>query len=161
MMATRSNDLADRLLPAAKGVADLAATLTTDEWQTPLPGDRRTVGVVVPHVASVCPIAIGPAPALAGGKPVRGVRTAEGPAMNAGHAADHGGTTREEAMALLLQNSASAAAAMRALDDAALDSAAPASLYAEAPITSQFMLEDHAVRHSYHHTAKIKAILGR
>lgn len=160
-MATRSNDLADRLLAGAKGVADLAATLTTDEWQTPLPGDGRTVGVVVHHVASVYPIEIELAQVLAVGKPVRGVTMAEVHAMNARHAADHGGTTREEAIALLLQNSASAAAAIRALDDAALDSAAPASLYAEAPITSQFMLEDHAVRHSYHHTAKIKAILGR
>jgi hypothetical protein len=45
------------------------------------------------------------------------------------------------------------------LSDAELDSAAPLSLNADAPLTCQFMLEDHAVRHSYHHLAKIRAAL--
>jgi hypothetical protein len=35
------------------------------------------------------------------------------------------------------------------------------SLNSDAPLTCQFMLEDHAVRHSYHHLAKIRAALGR
>jgi hypothetical protein len=30
------------------------------------------------------------------------------------------------------------------------------SLNADAPLTCQFMLEDHAVRHSYHHLAAIR-----
>ena len=54
---------------------------------------------------------------------------------------------------------AAAAAAIRALSDAELDRAAPVSLNSDAPLTCQFMLEDHAVRHSYHHLAKIKAAL--
>lgn len=29
----------------------------------------------------------------------------------------------------------------------------------DAPLTTQFVLEDHAVRHSYHHFAKIKTAL--
>ena len=29
------------------------------------------------------------------------------------------------------------------------------------PVTCQFMLEDHAVRHSYHHLAGIRAALGQ
>ena len=37
-----------------------------------------------------------------------------------------------------------------------LAQAAPASLYADAPVTCQFMLEDHAVRHSYHHLARLR-----
>jgi hypothetical protein len=50
---------------------------------------------------------------------------------------------------------------VRALTDAQLDSAAPFSLNADAPLTSQFVIEDHALRHSWHHLAKIKAALGR
>ena len=38
--------------------------------------------------------------------------------------------------------------------------AAPISLYGNAPLTCQFVLEDHAVRHSYHHLARIRAALG-
>ena len=60
---------------------------------------------------------------------------------------------------LLRRNSAAAAAAIRALSDEELDRAAPVSLNADAPLTCQFMLEDHAVRHSYHHLAKIRGAL--
>jgi hypothetical protein len=71
-----------------------------------------------------------------------------------------GSVTREEALALLRRNSAAAADAIRALSDEELDRAAPASLYGDAPVTSQFVLEDHAVRHSYHHLARIRGALG-
>jgi len=33
------------------------------------------------------------------------------------------------------------------------------SLYANAILTCQFVLEDHAVRHSYHHLGRIRAAL--
>lgn len=42
-----------------------------------------------------------------------------------------------------------------------LDRAAPVSLNSDAPLTCRFMLEDHAVRHSYHHLARLRATLGR
>jgi hypothetical protein len=47
------------------------------------------------------------------------------------------------------------------LSDEQLNSAAPISLYGGAPLTCQFMLEDHAVRHAYHHLAKMRAALQR
>ena len=81
--------------------------------------------------------------------------------MNAGHARDNDGVTKEEAVELLRRNSAAAAAAIRGLGDEQLDRAALASFYADAPITCQFMLEDHAVRHSYHHLAGIRAALNK
>ena len=74
--------------------------------------------------------------------------------------ATHAHVTKSEALLLLQKNSTLAAAAIRALGDEELDQAAPASLYGNAPITCQFMLEDHAVRHSYHHLAKIREMLG-
>jgi len=49
-----------------------------------------------------------------------------------------------------------AAAAIRALPDEQLDRAAPVSLNSDAPLTCQFFLEDHPVRHSYHHLAAIR-----
>ena len=68
--------------------------------------------------------------------------------------------TKETALNLLQRNSATAAAAIRALSDAELDRAAPVSLYSDAPLTCQFVLEDHAVRHSYHHLARIRGALN-
>jgi hypothetical protein len=59
------------------------------------------------------------------------------------------------------RNSAAAAEAIRALGDEELDRAATVSLNDDAPLTCQFMLEDHAVRHSYHHLALIRKALGR
>jgi len=54
-----------------------------------------------------------------------------------------------------------AAAAIRALSDEDLDQAAPMSLNSDAPLTCQFFLEDHAVRHSYHHLARVREALKR
>jgi hypothetical protein len=140
---------------------ELARTLTEAEWNTPLPGDGRKVGVVVHHVASVYPIEIELAQVLASGKSMVGVTWNDVHAMNAAHAKEHDTVTKAAAVDLLSRNSAVAAAAIRALTNAQLDNAAPASLYADAPITCQFMLEDHAVRHSYHHLARIRAALKR
>ena len=90
-----------------------------------------------------------------------GVTMADVHAMNANHAKEHEAVTKATAIALLQSHSAVASAAIRALTDQQLDNAAPASLYDGAPITCQFMLEDHAVRHSYHHLAGIRAALKR
>jgi hypothetical protein len=59
------------------------------------------------------------------------------------------------------RNSAAAAAAIRALSDGQLDQAAPVSLNSDAPLTCQCMLEDHAIRHSYHHLAGIRRAVPR
>ena len=79
--------------------------------------------------------------------------------LNAGHAKEFDAVTKEAALDLLQRNSTAAAAAIRALSDEELDRAAPVSLNSDAPLTCQFFLEDHAVRHSYHHLAKIKGAL--
>jgi hypothetical protein len=157
----RSQALADRLERGASALAALAATLTAAEWETRIPGDGRKVGVVVHHVASMYPLEIQFALTLAGGRPVEGVTWADIHAVNAKHARDNDAATKEAALDLLRTNSAAAAAAVRALSDAQLDRAAPVSLNADAPLTCQFFIEDHALRHSYHHFARIRAALAR
>jgi hypothetical protein len=79
--------------------------------------------------------------------------------MNAAHAKEYDAVTKEAALDLLRGNSTAAAPAIRALSDEELDRAAPVSLNSDAPLTCQFMLEDHAVRHSYHHLDRIRAAL--
>jgi hypothetical protein len=158
----RATALAERLEEGARALAALAGTLTDAEWRRPYgTTDQRTIGVIVHHVASVYPIEIQLAQLLGAGKPIAGV-TWEGIAeMNAGHAKENDRATKEAALDLLARNSADAAAAIRALSDAELAQAAPVSLYGDAPLTCQFFLEDHAVRHSYHHLARIRKALGR
>jgi hypothetical protein len=156
----RAQALADRLVEGARSLAALASSLTPQQWTTPVPGDGRTVGVVVHHVASVYPIEIEIAQVIAEGKPMTNVTMADVHAMNAGHAQEFAGVSPRDAVDLLLRNSAAAADAIRAFTDEELESAAPASLYANAPVTSQFVLEDHAVRHSFHHLDRIRRALA-
>ena len=75
--------------------------------------------------------------------------------------ATRGGVTKAAALELLGRNSRQAAAAARAFTDDELDRAAPFSLSFGAPVTAQFVLEDHALRHSWHHLARIRTALGR
>jgi hypothetical protein len=119
------------------------------------------VGVVVHHVATMYPVEIRLAEELGAGNPVTGVTWDVVHGMNAAHAREYGAVTKAAALDLLRRNSAAAAAAIRALIDSQLDQAAPVSLNADAPLTCQFMLEDHAVRHSYHHLARIRTALNQ
>lgn len=158
-MSQRSNALADRLEQGARALADFASELTDAQWRTRLPKDGRKIGVIVHHVASVYPLEIQLAQTLAAGKPVEGVTMDVVNKMNGEHSREYDAVTKGEALDLLSRNSTAAAAAVRALSDEELDQAAPVSLNSDAPLTCQFMLEDHAVRHSYHHLARIRAAL--
>jgi len=155
----RADALAERLEQGASALGALATTLTDIQWQIRIPKDGRPIGVVVHHVASMYPVEIQLAQTLAGGQPIAGVSWDDVHAINARHAAEHGEVSKAAALALLERNSAAAAAAIRALSDADLDRAAAVSLNSDAPLTCQFFLEDHAVRHSYHHLARIRAAL--
>jgi DinB superfamily len=156
----RANALAERLEQGARALGDLASTLTEIEWQTRIPGDGRKVGVVVHHVATMYPLEVQLAQALGQGKPIEGVTWDVVHEMNARHAKENNAVTKQAALDLLRRNSTEAAAAIRAISDDELDRAAAVSLNADAPLTCQFMLEDHAVRLSYHHLAKIRTALN-
>ena len=77
------------------------------------------------------------------------------------HAQEQVGVTKAAAVELLRRNSREAAAAVRAFTDDELDRAAPFSLSYGAPVTARFVIEDHALRHSWHHLARIRTALGR
>ena len=159
-MTRRADELADRLEEGANALAELAATLTDTEWRVRVPRDGRTVGVIVHHVANMYPIEIELAQAVAEGKPIAGVTWDAVHEINANHAREHADTTPKEAIAFLRRNSQAAAKAIRALRDDQLDRVAPISLYLDTPLTCQFFLEDHAVRHSWYHTGRIRQALA-
>jgi hypothetical protein len=156
----RANALAERLEQGARALDGFARPLTDSEWQTRIPNDGRKVGVVVHHVASMYPLEMELAQRLAAGTPISGVTWEAVHEINADHARTNDQVTKEAALDLLRRNSASAAAAIRTLSDDELDRAATVSLNADAPLTCQFFLEDHPVRHSYHHLARIRTALA-
>jgi hypothetical protein len=159
--SNRAEALAEVLEEGARALASFASGLSSSEWRARGPKDGRPVGVVVHHVATMYPLEIKLAQALAGGGPVTGVTWEGVHAMNAAHAKEFDAVTKEETLELLEKNSAAAAAAIRALSDEELSTSAPISLYSDAPLTCQFMLEDHAVRHAWHHLAAIRSAVKR
>ena len=158
-MSQRSEALAVRLEDGARALATFASDLTDAEWQARGPKDRRKFGVLVHHVATMYPLEIQIAQTLASGQAVSGVTWDDVNQLNARHAIEFDGVTKAEALELLRKNSAAAASAIRALSDEELDKAAPVSLNDDAPLTCQFLVEDHAVRHSYHHLAVMRAVM--
>ena len=161
-MGRRADLLAARIEEGAAALAAFAEGLSDAEWATPTsPTDRRTVGQIVNHVALVYPIEIDLARAIAGGNAVTEVTWQVVAELNEGHARDHGQVTKTDALKNLRKNSREAAEVVRGFSDEELDRAAPFSLSFGAPMTAQFVLEDHAVRHSWHHLARIRTALGR
>jgi hypothetical protein len=161
-MARRAELLADRLEEGVAGLAAFAEGLSEAEWRTPVSErDRRSVGVIVHHIASLYPVEMDLARAIASGKAVTDVTWEAVAEMNAKHASDQAAVTKAAALELLRRNSRQAAAAVRAFTDDELDRAAPFSLAFGAPVTAQFVIEDHPLRHSWHHLARIRKALGR
>lgn len=162
MNSRRAELLADRILEGAAGLAAFAEELSEAEWHTPVSAtDARSVGVIVDHVANMYPIEIDVARAVAGGKVVMDVTPEVVNEINARHARERAEVTKAAALELLSRNSREAAAVVRGFTDEELDRAAPFSLSFGAPVTTQFIIEDHALRHSWHHLARIRKAVGR
>jgi len=160
-MGKRTGLLADRIEQGAAGLASFAEGLNDAEWRTVVPGDGRTVGVTVHHVGNMYPIEVQLAQVLASGKPIEGVTWAAVADINAKHAKEHAAVTKADALAFLRKNSKAAADAIRAMKDEDLDHANKVSLNGDAPLTTQFFIEDHALRHAWHHLGKIRAALKK
>ena len=161
-MSRRAALLADRIEEGAATLAAFAEGLSDAEWRIPTSkSDHRSIGVIIHHVANMYPIEIDVARAVASGKAVTDVTWEAVAQINAKHAQDQTGVTKAAALELLRRNSREAAAVVGAFTDDELDRAAPFSLSFGAPMTAQFVIEDHALRHSWHHLARIRKILGR
>jgi hypothetical protein len=163
-MSRRAELLAARIEEGAAGLAAFAEKLTEAEWKAPGStggSDRRPVGVIVHHVASVYPIEVDLAKTIGSGKAVTEVTWEAVAQLNANHAKEQASNSKAATLELLRKNSREAAAAVRTFTDEQLDSAAPFGLSYDAPVTAQFVIEDHALRHSWHHLAKIRKALGR
>jgi len=158
-MGRRAEELANRIEQGAAELAAWAKGLTDQQWKVPVPKDGRTVGVTVHHVASMYPIEMDVVSKVASGGTVMDVTWDAVAGINAKHAREHRACSKQEALELLAKNSKAAADAVRKLSDADLDRAAPFSLSYGAPVTAQFVIEDHPLRHPWHHLFRMKNAL--
>jgi hypothetical protein len=163
-MSRRAQLLADRIEEGAAKLAAFAEGISETEWRLPVKEggkNGRPIGVVVHHVASVYPIEVDLARAIGSGKAITDVTWEFVADLNAKHAREVAEVSKAATIELLRRNSQAAAAAVRTFTDEELDGAAPFSLSFGAPVTAQFVIEDHALRHSWHHLARIRAAVGR
>ena len=161
-MSNRSEKLAGRIEAGAAGLAAFVEALSDAEWQTPVSvTDKRTIGVIVHHVASMYPMEVEVARTIAAGKAANDVTAEVVNQINAQHAREFEQVAKGDALELLRRNSRAAARAVREFTDEQLDQAAPFGLSFGAPVTAQFVIEDHALRHSWHHLARIRAALDQ
>ena len=159
-MSSRAKVLADRIARGADTIAAYAETLTDAQWATPVTPDGRRAGIMIHHVGSVYSLEVDVARKLGAGESIVGVSWADIAAMNAKHAADNAHVKQKETAELVRANGKAAAEAIAQFTDAMLDNGGTISLYGEAPLTCQFWIEDHPLRHSWHHLAKIRRVLG-
>lgn len=158
-MGTRAEALATRVKEGTQALATFAEGLSDNDWQT-ICDDGRAVGVLIHHVASQLPGETEVMKQMAAGKAFTGVSWAMVDEGNAAHAREHVGCSQHEAAELLRKNGAVAAEAITALRDEQLDVATPNSLHADAPVTTQFWIENHPLAHAYRHLANIRAALS-
>lgn len=159
-MNTRAETLADRVKRGANELITFVEGCSMAEWQTLIPGDGRTVGVLAHHVASAYPVEIDLVETLASGEAIAGVSWKMVDQMNAEHAQAQANCTREETLALLHQNSVTAANAIRQLSNEQLDKVAPISLNWDAPLTTQYFIEEHPISHPFRHLMDIRAAIN-
>ena len=159
-MSIRADLLADRIENGANQLIAFAEKLSQAEWQTICPSEKRTIGVLIHHVASSYPVEVNLFQLLASGKAIEGVTWDMVDQMNSEHANTQAKCSQTETLKLLKENSSLAADTVRSLSDEQLDFAAPISLNWDTPLTTQYFIEEHSISHSYVHLASIRAVIN-
>lgn len=159
-MGKRAEALAERIAQGHRELIAFIEAPSEADWHTHCSNEDRSVGVLVHHVASMLPGELDMIRAVASGQPVTGITPELLDEMNAQHAKEYADCTREETLDLLERNSAMVVSAIREMSDEELDQAASVSLHSGAPVTAQYLIEDHPLCHAYHHLASIRAALG-
>lgn len=159
-MSIRSEALAQRVSEGHQRLIDFIEGCSDEEWVTLVPNEERPVGVITHHVASMLTIEADFIKMLASGKAITEITDLEVHQMNAQHAEVNVDRTKEETLALLKHNSDLAIATIRELNDEQLDSVSPISLHWNAPLSTQYFIEEHPLNHSYHHLDSIRTVLN-
>ena len=159
-MSKRAEAIADRIDQGTEALAAFSESLSEAEWQTVVPNEERTVAALVRHAADVFPFFIDWARALADGKPITGLTWDDVAQMNAQHAQEHATADKQETIELLRTKSKLASDKVRQFTDEELDNVATVCLYWDTPLSAQWLIEYHHIRHSYHHLDSIRAALN-
>lgn len=158
-MPTRAEQLATRIEEGAVALRAFAEGLTDLQWRTIVPRDGRTMGVLVHHVASMYPLQMDLVRMALLGDPIRDVTWEKIAKLNAAHAKANPSPERRETIGQLMVHARQAAQGVALLTGEQLSRAVPFSLSFGASMTVQYIIEDHPVRHPWHHMARMREVI--
>jgi uncharacterized damage-inducible protein DinB len=149
-LATAFEQVASRLLTAAEGLSDAA-------WGVAPAGEARTAGQIAYHMAEVYHNVSGFIQLAVAGQPLPAL-TMEGlHGLNADQAARYADAGRKGALEMLRQNGAAAAAMLRTLSDAQLDTRTE---FLGHPFTVESLVQNALVAHTEEHLASIQGAVA-
>jgi hypothetical protein len=158
-VSERAELLADLFEKAVSELSTLLDGCTEEDWRRRCPDEERPVGVVAHHVAGGLHAQIDWLQMVARGQQLPPITAEMIDETNAGHAVRHAHHTKEETLALLQRNGATAATAIRALSDEELDRTGWMPLFGDRPLTAEEIVRFIMIRHVIQHTRSIRAAL--
>lgn len=155
-MSERAEALAARFQEANQAFIEAVEGIPEDRWKTEVPGEGWPVGVVAHHVGFMYGISAGWVLAQANGEELQPDPETTNE-INAEHARQYAGCTREEAVELARRNGEAMARLLRGLSDEQLDRRRMWRTY---DLSTENVIENVVIRHSQMHLASIRAAIG-
>ena len=157
-MSERTEALATQFEQVNNDLISAVQSMSDEQWKKVCSGETWSVGVTAHYIAtSHQPITRLVQTAASGGQ-MPGITPEMIDAGNAQHAQQAANCTKEETLALLRTNGATAASTVRGLSDEQLDRSAP--LLGGPPTTAQQMAERVLIGHVQEHHNSIRAAVS-
>lgn len=130
------------------------------DWETAVPDEERSVGVVLHHIAYAIPFVVEWAVKLAQGEGAPAISYDDIHGMNHQHAEAQANVGKAATLALLQTNAQAAQDQLSQLTDADLQVSATFPLIGGQAITAQQMVQWFLVNHAHNHLAAIQNAVG-
>jgi len=159
-MGAKGEALAKQFEAKAQEAAAVLERLTEADWKKVTEGEKWSVGVTAHHLAGSYDRVPDIAQGLASGQSFGNFTRTMLDAMNAQHAKDQAGCTREETLALHRKGATKAAAVVRAFSDEQL--AKSGVLFTDAPPMSvEQLIMGALINHTDEHIGSIRKTVGK
>jgi hypothetical protein len=130
------------------------------DWETAVPDEERTVGVVLHHIAYAIPFVVEWACNLAQDEGAPAISYDDIHSLNHQHAEAQASVDQATTLALLQTNAQATQEQLSQLSEADLQVAAPFALIGGQEITTQQMVQWFLVNHAHNHLSVIHKVLG-
>ena len=158
-MGARAESLAKQYEAKAAEMTATINRLSDADWKKTTAAEKWPVGVTAHHVAGAHEPIAGIAKTIASGQSLSNFTSAMLDELNAKHAKDFAGCTKQETLALHEKGVAAAAAVVRGFSDAELDRSGTV-LTGMPPMTTQQVIEGILINHINDHMGSIRKTVG-